>query len=171
MAARVIENFKHIRERKSEIITFDSEKLITELKALSNERFKTNRVKLSYINNLVNKNITINQADFQTIIVNLLSNAYESIIENNSSGEIILTINETLDNLIIQIEDSGVGINESDLNIIFSPFYSSRKKTKGMGVGLFWVQQIVFQNRGIIKVDGNNKKKGATFTVTLPKNN
>jgi signal transduction histidine kinase len=171
MAAIVIENFKDIRERKSEIITFDSEKLITELKALSNERFKTNKVELTYRNNLVDKNITINQADFQTIIVNLLSNAYESIREKNSSGEIILSMNETADNLIIQIEDSGVGINESDLNIIFSPFYSSRKKTKGMGVGLFWVQQIVFQNRGLIKVDGNNKKKGATFTVTLPKNN
>lgn len=171
MASRVIENFKNIKERKSGIVTFNSDKLINELLALSSERFNTDKVKLSYSNHLENKNITINQADFQTIIVNLLNNAFESIIESDSPGEVTLTMNESSNNLIIQIEDTGIGINENELNIIFSPFYSSRKRTKGMGVGLFWVQQIVFQNRGNIEVDGINKKGGATFTVSLPMSN
>jgi len=64
----------------------------------------------------------------------------------------------------IDVSDTGTGIDEENINIIFEPFYTT--KTTGVGLGLAIVKKIVSDHNGEIKV--TNKERGAVFTISIP---
>ncbi len=110
------------------------------------------------------------------IIMNLVNNAVEAIgaavpIENSSAskwleGEIIFRTYRQDNHVVIEVSDNGPGIAEDDLNHIFDPFYSSKKKL-GMGIGLSICHGIVEEYHGTIKAR-NTLEGGAVLTVELP---
>ncbi|MBF0327837.1 MAG: PAS domain S-box protein [Nitrospirae bacterium] len=65
------------------------------------------------------------------------------------------------------IEDTGYGISEDKREEIFVPFYTTKEKGKGTGLGLYIVKQIVEQHKGYIRVS-SNVGIGTIFTVGLP---
>lgn len=129
---------------------------------------------------VIQKNITINtelseiiiEADimkFKQIILNLLSNA---IKYTNENGKITVRTKLKKDNLIVEIEDSGIGIAEEDRDKIFKYFRqidsSHSRNQEGTGLGLVLVKKLVELHGGII--DFKSKKgKGSTFWFSLPK--
>ena len=69
--------------------------------------------------------------------------------------------------VLIQVRDTGGGISEEDLPFIFDPFFSTKRESKGTGLGL-WVSQSIAQDHGgQIKVQ-SRQGRGTTFTVALP---
>ncbi len=68
----------------------------------------------------------------------------------------------------IIIKDEGVGMEKSDLSRIYEPFYSTKDKTIGTGLGLTIVCNVVHQYGGFIKVD-SRKGHGTEFCIYLPK--
>jgi signal transduction histidine kinase len=73
-----------------------------------------------------------------------------------------------IDNFIARIYDNGLGIDDNKINKIFEPFYTTKEKNKGIGIGLTIVKSIVEEKMlGKISVN-NNKKKGVCFTIKLP---
>ncbi|MCK5683154.1 hypothetical protein KAJ27_03500, partial [bacterium] len=81
----------------------------------------------------------------------ILVNAIEAVDEN---GTIMLSCNEDphSDFLHIEISDNGAGISEEDLPHIFEPFFSSKQKASGIGLGLSVVHGIVENHKGKVKV-------------------
>lgn len=69
--------------------------------------------------------------------------------------------------LMIQISDTGEGINPEDIDHIFEPFYTTKKADKGTGLGLAQVYGIVKQHEGDITVH-SERGKGTTFTLYFP---
>ncbi len=67
----------------------------------------------------------------------------------------------------IRISDTGVGISKEDLPHIFEPFYSTKNKTSGVGLGLAVVYGIIKNHGGTIRVE-SEPKKGTTFIIELP---
>jgi signal transduction histidine kinase len=96
-------------------------------------------------------------------VTNLLKNSVEAIKRRKGVIEIDATRED--DFLDISISDNGTGIDERDLDKIFSPFYS--KIEKGMGVGLAYVKKIVELHNGRIEVQ-SKKRQGTTFTLRFP---
>jgi signal transduction histidine kinase len=76
--------------------------------------------------------------------------------------------------LSIKIQDSGIGINNTELSRIFDPYYqalhSNSLKVTGTGIGLSLVKQLVDAHSGYIQVH-SEPQKGTTFTVLLPLKN
>lgn len=72
--------------------------------------------------------------------------------------------------LLIQISDTGCGIDPAIIDQIFDPFFSTREKEKGTGMGLSVVHGIIQKYKGIITVK-SAMGKGATFSVYLPVTN
>jgi signal transduction histidine kinase len=106
----------------------------------------------------------------QHIFTNLISNAIDSLEMdiNNNKKEISIEFIKEIDNFIARIYDNGLGIDDNKINKIFEPFYTTKEKNKGIGIGLTIVKSIVEEKMlGKISVN-NNKKKGVCFTIKLP---
>lgn len=67
----------------------------------------------------------------------------------------------------VVIKDEGVGIDAASLNKIFDPFYTTKEKGVGTGLGLAMVYNIILQHKGFIKVE-SEPQRGTTFTIFLP---
>lgn len=71
------------------------------------------------------------------------------------------------DEVVVEIQDTGIGIPRSDLPKIFEPFYTTKPPGRGTGLGLSVVYGIVEGHHGRIEVD-SIPGKGTTFVVYLP---
>jgi two-component system, NtrC family, sensor kinase len=95
----------------------------------------------------------------------VLVNAMEAVTEN---GEIMLrTLNPDNENVVIEITDNGAGISEVDLPHIFEPFFSTKEKTSGIGLGLAIVHGIVQNHKGKINVKSIRGNE-TTVSISLP---
>jgi signal transduction histidine kinase len=116
----------------------------------------------------VNGEFLVVQGDeimLRQIFTNLLRNAIEALRETNRKGFIrIHGENENNKNVVIRIQDNGSGIQQEDLERIFTPFYST--KQDGVGLGLAIVQKLVLSHNGSIQV--NSSPAGSTFTLQFP---
>jgi len=97
--------------------------------------------------------------------VALLVNASEAITQN---GEVIMsTANPDEQHIRIDFTDNGIGISEASLPHIFEPFFSTKEKTSGIGLGLSITHGIIKSHNGKISVR-SEKGKGTTVSITLP---
>ena len=81
-------------------------------------------------------------------------------------GELTLQSGAAGDGVWFSVADTGGGIPQEQLNRIFEPFYTTKKK--GSGLGLMIVQRIVRDHGGRIELD-SHVGKGTTFRVWLPR--
>jgi two-component system NtrC family sensor kinase len=97
--------------------------------------------------------------------VAMLVNASEAMHEN---GEIIIrTLNPNEETVRFEIVDNGIGISEDDIPHIFEPFFSTKQKASGIGLGLAIVHGIIQSHNGKIQVR-SEAGHGTTFSITLP---
>ena len=124
--------------------------------------------------------VNANFAQLHQVILNLCTNAYQSIGDKKGVIEIALnTISgeeasrETTKHLSdesyakITISDTGCGMSEETLSRIFEPFFTTKTIKEGTGLGLFVVQSIIEKYGGAITVD-SKEGFGSTFKVYLP---
>jgi len=101
------------------------------------------------------------------IILNLLSNA----VKFTRDGEVFMRVRHNSSELVIGIEDTGIGISAEQQSIIFDPFRqvdgSSTRHFQGTGLGLSITLRFCQLMGGTIRVD-SELGHGATFTVTIP---
>ncbi|MFT5550348.1 MAG: PAS domain S-box-containing protein [Candidatus Azotimanducaceae bacterium] len=102
----------------------------------------------------------------EQVILNLLTNARDSMAENDVEAKITLRVFEGNKAVHITTEDTGVGIPEDVLSRIFEPFYTTKEMGKGTGLGLSVSYGIVHDMNGTIAAE--NIDDGARFTITLP---
>ncbi|MCR2804081.1 ATP-binding protein [Paenibacillus soyae] len=92
---------------------------------------------------------------------NLLKNAFESI---PGEGTIVVSQHVIGDSVVVKLEDSGTGISRDKLQLLGTPFFST--KENGTGMGLAFVYSVVYQNNGTIEVE-SEEQVGTTFTLTF----
>ncbi len=99
-------------------------------------------------------------------ITNLLENA---VNYNRPKGSITVNLQRSDDWIKLTVQDTGIGIPEDELELIFNKFYRSDtvKPIKGTGLGLSITKAIVLGHQGKIKVH-NVESGGVCFTITLP---
>ena len=95
----------------------------------------------------------------------ILVNASEAVTEN---GEIVLrTSNPDSEHIRIDIIDNGAGIAEEDLPHVFQPFFTTKEKANGIGLGLAIVHGIVENHKGKIEVSSVRGTE-TTVSITIP---
>lgn len=110
-------------------------------------------------------------ADFQKIkqiLYNLLSNAIKF---SNEKGKVVIKVKFSSNNFVIEVKDSGMGIDKKDQNRIFGKFIQLEnaytKKESSTGLGLTITKELVEMHQGEITVN-SQLGQGATFIVTIP---
>lgn len=110
--------------------------------------------------------VPMKQIDIESIIVNLLTNAFEALKGTKGLRKIKVSAQYD-DAYMIIVEDSGPGVPENLRDWIFVPL-NTTKKEDGVGLGLTIVRDVVESYSGKICVDTSDKLGGARFIVEIP---
>jgi signal transduction histidine kinase len=107
-----------------------------------------------------------NPAELEQVILNLILNALDAV--TGKKGEICLhTCPKDDDEIILEVQDNGCGIDADHLPKLFDPFFTTKPPGQGIGIGLSTCYQIIRGHGGEIAVDSPSGE-GAVFTITLP---
>jgi len=103
-------------------------------------------------------------------MINIYSNAANAI-KNNRVEEGVIRCRGFIDgsDYVIEISDNGGGIDKAIIDKVFDPYFTTKHKSQGTGLGLYMTKQIIEQKfNGSISV--KNHKGGALFTIRIPCN-
>lgn len=142
------------------------------LETIAEEKINIEKKKLKITTNIKDKlpTFTADPDLIKIIIQNLLTNA---IKYSKEKGKILLTIktDSTKKNIIINVEDNGIGIPKEQHSKIFSKLFRASnaegKNTDGNGLGLYIIKTIIENSGGKISFK-SQENKGTTFTVKIP---
>ncbi|CAM1361120.1 sensor histidine kinase [Tenacibaculum xiamenense] len=110
--------------------------------------------------------LIVDRFQFNTAILNVLDNAIKY-----GANRILISTDKSLKDFCIKIEDNGIGIARNQLMKVFDKFYRIDNNTvhnvKGLGLGLYYVNQIVKAHNGSITLD-SQLSKGTIVTIKIP---
>jgi two-component system, NarL family, sensor kinase len=128
---------------------------------------KSRQIKIEWIDRCPNTKIDCDPDRIERVFTNLILNA---INQSPPHSSVVVDIQAEANQYLIRIVDRGRGIKPADLPRIFVKFYQGEigRRSRGAGLGLYLVQQIIETHGGTIQVEPT-VAKGVTFIFTLPK--
>lgn len=140
----------------------DLRRLVDELLVLLRPQLQERRIEVAWTSAPDLAPVAIDRNQIEQALVNVLQNAMESICRD---GRIEITLaSENGGPPTLRIHDSGPGIPPEARPLLFTPFYSSKRD--GRGIGLTLVREILAQHRFPFGLD-NDPTGGATFSIGL----
>ena len=132
--------------------------------SLSNEK----RISLNFHSEIEKLEMDVDVEKLKLIIGNLISNAIKFTPE---FGKILVTAQQSKNELIVKVKDNGIGIPDDKVSKIFDRFYQIDDETtregEGTGIGLAIVKEFSLLMKGTIKVK-SAVNRGSEFILTLP---
>lgn len=173
---RLLNNIEEISKVENGVLEmdyrrYDIVKFVENIVKLSREYAKEKNLEILFITNIQKKVILIDKDKIEKILLNLLSN---SIKFTNNNGKIMVSINSNKEEVIISVEDTGVGIPNEKIDSIFENFEqvdtTLSRGTEGTGVGLALVKKLAHIHNAKINVY-SKIGCGSKFEIILENNN
>jgi signal transduction histidine kinase len=112
-----------------------------------------------------NLQLIAEKSDYYQLLQNLINNA---IKYNNKNGNIYVNLYKSKENIILEIKDTGIGIDQNKLKYIFERFYrndtSRSREVQGNGLGLAIVKELIQRMNATISVE-SKINEGTQFTI------
>ena len=110
------------------------------------------------------------------VLINILNNAKDAFEEQRVAKQYIkITTQKTTNSYIIKIYDNAGGISKKIISNIFDPYFTTKHKSQGTGIGLYMSKEIIQKHmKGSITVSNKgfmingSEQFGACFTITIP---
>jgi len=172
--SQTIDNFKNFFTPKSEKELVDLEEISQKTIALVSSELKKKNIDI--IHNMNNIKLMSYENDLIQVLINIINNAKDAFVDLKGNYIFIdAQIDKPTNNLIIKIKDSAGGIPSDIKEKIFEPYFTTKYKSNGTGIGLYMVMEIVQKHMsGTICVNNvtyNYKKEnfsGAEFIISIP---
>lgn len=173
MLSKTLDDFRDFFKPNNEKILFNLNTLISNALNMISSKFKYYDVKV--IQNCEDINIRGFSTELLQVFATILNNSNDILIDLNKEEKFIfIDIYKKENNAVIIIKDSGGGIDENIVHRIFEPYFTTKHKALGKGIGLFMVAEIITKHmNGRIDVCNkefeynNYKLKGLEFTIEL----
>ncbi|MFA4984360.1 MAG: ATP-binding protein [Candidatus Omnitrophota bacterium] len=151
--------------------------------SLVKTRFKSEKVGITLEAKKDLPDVLVDKNKMEQVFINILLNALQAV--GDSGRVVIRTYDKKLEEIkngigkrtndnfrigetavIVEVEDTGVGIPEENLNRIFDPFFTTKGPVGGAGLGLSVTRNIIHMHRGVIYVE-SRPGKGTKITLVL----
>ncbi len=172
----------HIRtfsrgQKQTEFSKVDINKVIHNALSIINNLYSNHQINFILDLEETDNFVYGNQYRLEQVLLNLLSNAKHAVDEKKEKQGAEASFNKRISinsasrdkNLIIVIEDNGIGIAKENLSRIFDPFYTTKEIDSGTGLGLSISYGLIKEMKGDIKVD-SVEGEYTIMSITLPKN-
>ncbi|MEO7106454.1 MAG: PAS domain S-box protein [Rhodoferax sp.] len=170
-AATLVSSFKQVAvdQTSSQRRTFVLKTLVSELLLTLDPGLRKTACK---VNNATNDDVAMDSfpGPLGQVLTNLINNAVVHGYGEEQAGTVTIStpqINE--DQIVIQVQDTGKGIDETHLAHVFEPFFTTRMGHGGSGLGLHIVHNLVTGVLGGTISVQSQPGQGATFSVTIPR--
>ena len=173
--SQTIDDFRDFFKPNKEKSFMHMDEIIDKTLALVSSKFKT--LDILIVKNI--EKIEIMSLDNELIqaFMIILNNAVEAYKKNDSEKVIFINIFEEDNHVIISFKDNAGGIPSDIITRIFEPYFTTKHKSQGTGIGLYMTEEIVVKHlRGSIEVKNetyeynNVEYTGANFIIKLPLN-
>ncbi|MFA7084578.1 MAG: HAMP domain-containing sensor histidine kinase [Arcobacteraceae bacterium] len=173
--SQTINDFRDFIQGDKEMVSFDLEENLRKDLSIVEGMLKNHDIKVFLTCQkkieLFNYKNELTQA-----VLNLIDNAKDAFLEKNVKDKyIFINTYETSTQAVIEIYDNAKGIPIDIMNKIFEPYFTTKHKSQGTGLGLYMTHQIIEKSMdGNIKAENisfehnNNTFNGTCFKVTLP---
>ena len=113
------------------------------------------------------KPVFVDHEMWEKIVLNLVSNAFKFTLDGGIKVDVTMDGNDA----ILRVSDTGTGIPESELPLIFDRFHrvaeARGRSNEGTGIGLALVKELIELHKGVVSVE-STLGKGSAFTVRVP---
>lgn len=167
--SRIVSNLLSFsRQSRIEMKPLNLNQLVDKVLLLNSNLLKLNDITIDKALDPNLPEINGSEDQLQQVCMNCVSNAVEAM-ESDGNGTLSIETGYLAagDQVKIVFTDTGVGIDKKSISDLFEPFYTTKKKGKGVGLGLSVVYGIIQEHKGSIVVD-SKPGKGARFTIKLP---
>lgn len=153
------------KSRQEKIETVNVNEVLTRTLMLSEHQLTVGNVEVVKKLDASFDEIQANPGQLQQVFMNLIINAHHAMPDG---GKLIVRSGALPnDRVFVEIEDTGTGIPEDQLDRIFDPFFTTKDEGKGTGLGLSVSRNIIENHGGMIAVH-SIAGKGTTFRIVLP---
>lgn len=174
--SQTIEDFRNFFNNNEKNLSTSLSEFLEKSVSLTSATFRNNYIKVVTD---ISKDLTITGDKNQLIqaIINILNNAKDALKEKNQNKKCVFIVTAKKENncVLISIKDNAGGVPEDIIDKIFDPYFTTKEKDKGTGLGLYISKEIITKNfKGSLEVKNEDfkfegeKYRGANFITTIP---
>ncbi len=173
--SQTIDDFRNFFSPNKSKGTFSLKSSIDKTMSLLSASFKTHEIEV--IKNIDDIEITSLENELMQAILNIIKNAKDILItlEKEHKRIIFINIYKESKNVVIEIKDNAGGIPEDIIDKVFEPYFTTKHKSQGTGIGLYMTESIITKHlNGELTVNNieyvyeEKNYTGAIFTIKLP---
>lgn len=173
--SQTIEDFRNFYKPNNEFEKFKVNEVVEKTLNLISAQFSAKEINI--IKNIENVQIESIENELIQVLINILNNARDILItKENQKRFIFIKVYERDSSVFIEILDNGGGIEQKILDRIFEPYFTTKHKSQGTGIGLYMSEEIIIKHlNGQILAKNKNfshegiRYDGAKFKIILNK--
>jgi nitrogen-specific signal transduction histidine kinase len=166
--SKIIDNFKSYFKPMKNKEEFLIETLIKEIKDIISLNLEENKIVFK-IKNQLETSIYTYKTELLQVLLNLINNSKEALLRKEKDTKLILLlIKEDEQYIIFEIHDNAGGIENSILDEIFDPYFSTKQELNGTGLGLY-INKIIIEKYLEGEISVKNNQEGASFNIKIKK--
>ncbi|NLY04349.1 MAG: PAS domain S-box protein [Campylobacter sp.] len=162
--SRTIDDFRNFFQSDKENREFYASNVINDAILMLKETFKKESITLALD---IQESVKIYgiQSEFSQVMINLLTNAKDAIKDEDNKF-IRISAYEEGDYTIVNVFNQGNNIAETVIDSIFDPYFTTKHKSSGTGLGLYISKMIVENMKG--NISAKNTQDGVEFSIKIP---
>ncbi|MGB0989428.1 MAG: PAS domain-containing sensor histidine kinase [Halarcobacter sp.] len=173
LLSNTIDDFRNYYSKDKHIKEFKIEDTLNNVLSLISANLDNKEIELIF--SIDDVSINSYENELIQVLLNILNNAKDALLERETPRYIFITIKKQKENVLIEIYDNAGGIKKDIISRVFEPYFTTKFKSQGTGIGLYMTKNIIDSNlKGKIEVENksftydNQKFKGALFKIKLP---